>query len=99
MMRNHQPVLAYIAGKPAGFTGKDHNFFAGEAVEKQLVVINNGRHETSFECDWRFSVPGSNAGQRSVSIKPGEQARLPIRYDLPANLAPGTHDLAATVRF
>ena len=35
--------LAYIAGKPAAFTSKDHNFYPGETVEKQIIVINNSR--------------------------------------------------------
>ena len=35
ILRNNQPLLAYIAGKPAAFTSKDHNFYPGETVEKQ----------------------------------------------------------------
>ncbi len=46
LLRNNMPLLAYIAGKPDAFTSKDHNFYPGETVGKQLVVINNSR-ETS----------------------------------------------------
>ena len=30
LLRNNMPLLAYIAGKPAAFTSKDHNFTAGQ---------------------------------------------------------------------
>ena len=30
ILRNNMPLLAYIAGKPAAFTSKDHNFSPGE---------------------------------------------------------------------
>ncbi len=43
LIRNNQPLLAYIAGKPARFTSKDHIFRPGDIVEKQIVVINNSR--------------------------------------------------------
>ncbi|HJZ57370.1 MAG TPA: glycoside hydrolase family 2 TIM barrel-domain containing protein, partial [Gemmataceae bacterium] len=91
LIRNNQPVLAYVAGPSASFTSKDHNYLAGEAVEKQLIVINNSRHETNFECNWSLNVPGPNAGLARVTIKPGEQAQVPIRFNLPKDLAPGTH--------
>ena len=43
ILRNNKPLLAYIGGRPE-FTSKDHNFFPGETVEKQIVVINNSRN-------------------------------------------------------
>jgi hypothetical protein len=97
LLRNNAPVLAYIAGPAAGFTGKDHNFLAGEAVEKQLIVINNSRRPTTFECNWSLTVPGANVGTTRVTIQPGDQARLPIRCDLPETLAPGAHEIATKV--
>lgn len=97
LYRNNQPVLAYIAGKSASFTSKDHNFQPGETVEKQLIVINNSRHAANFECNWSLNVPGPNSGGQKVVVKPGEQARLPIRCELPKDLAPGTHELALSV--
>ena len=29
LLRNNRPLLAYLGGKPAAFTSKDHNFYAG----------------------------------------------------------------------
>jgi hypothetical protein len=99
LVRNNRPLLAYIAGPPAAVTSKDHNFLAGETVDKRLIVINNSREPVTAECEWSPNVPGTNPGSKTVSVQPGEQAQLPIRFDLPQALPPGTHDLAATVRF
>src|SRR5207245_3934618 len=52
LLRNNRPLLAYIAGKPGSVTSKDHNFFPGDVVEKQLIVINNSRQTVSYEYDW-----------------------------------------------
>ncbi len=56
ILRNNQPLLAYIAGKPAAFTGKDHNFYPGETVEKQIIVINNSRETVTAECGWSMRL-------------------------------------------
>ena len=70
ILRNNQPLLAYIAGKPAAFTSKDHNFYPGETVEKQIIVINNSRETVTADCRWstricRRRMYGSGAAQRT----------------------------------
>ncbi len=61
VIRNNRPLLAYIAGKPARFTSKDHIFRHGEIIEKQLIIINNSRVNVSCDCrwkiDWKFNQP------------------------------------------
>ncbi|MCK4283123.1 MAG: hypothetical protein KAX44_02310, partial [Candidatus Brocadiae bacterium] len=39
--RYSQPLLVYIAGGPERFTGRAHNYLAGETLEKQIIVIND----------------------------------------------------------
>jgi len=99
LMRNNLPLLAYLAGKPARFTSKDHNFYAGETVEKQLIIINNSRQKVSADCEWSFGLPQAVRGSRKVSVPTGEQERIPLRFELPAALAPGEYELTATVKF
>jgi len=99
LMRNNQPLLAYIAGSPAHFTGKDHNFVPGEAVEKQLIVINNSRETVSGECEWSLALPQATAGSKKISVPTGAQERIPLRFALPAGLAPGKYELSASVKF
>ncbi len=93
------PLLAYIGGKPAHFTSKDHNFLAGETVEKQLIVINNCRETVNCECSWSLGLSPAVSGKKTVSLPTGQQERIPLRFDLPAGLAPGKYELTATVKF
>src|SRR3954468_18936630 len=99
LIRNNQPVLAYIAGKDAAFTGKDHNFRLGETVEKQLILINNSRQTVTFRCDWSLGLPQPLKGEQQVTVETGQQVRIPLRFDLPASLAAGAYELRASARF
>jgi beta-galactosidase len=97
LFRNNRPLLAYIGGKPASFTSKDHNFRPGETVKKQLIIINNSREPIAAECKW--SLDQTTTGSKSVTVKPGDQERIPLRFELPVSLAAGKYELAASVRF
>jgi beta-galactosidase len=99
LIRNNRPLLAYIGGKPHAFTSKDHNFLPGETVEKQLIVINNSRAGISCMCEWSLNLPRPVTGSKNVTVKTGEQQRIPLRFDLPSSLAVGDYELTATVRF
>jgi beta-galactosidase len=96
---NNQPLLAYVAGPPAGFTSKDHNFLGGETVEKQIIIINNSREGMTCKCNWSLDVPAAVAGSKAVTIPAGEQARVPIRFELAGGLVPGDYKLGASVEF
>jgi hypothetical protein len=99
LLRNNRPVLAWIAGKTDQFTSKDHVFFPGETVEKQLVVINNSRETISCDADWALNLPKPSTNSKKLSVKTGEQERVPLRFSLPGTLAPGRYELNAKVRF
>jgi hypothetical protein len=99
LYRNNMPLLAYIAGKPAAFSSKDHNFSPGETPEKQLILINNLRGEMAADCAWSLGLPRPVTGQMMVTLPPGEQNRISLKLDLPADLAPGRYDLHSTVKF
>ncbi len=98
LLRNNMPVLAWIGGKPAAFTSKDHNFRAGETVEKQLILINNSRQNVTFDCQWSLGLPQVQAGSSRVTVATGQQKRIPLRFQLPSTLAPRNYDLKATVK-
>jgi hypothetical protein len=99
LMANNAPVLAYLAGRPAAFTSKDHIFRPGETIEKQIVIINNSRSLLSGACEWAFKGPGGAAGTTDFSIITGQQKRHPITFQLPVASAPGTYELKALVKF
>jgi len=99
LYRNNMALLAYIGGKPAAFTSQDHNFLPGEAVEKQIIVINNSRRTVTADCEWSLRLPQPAAGGRKITLPTGQQERIPLKFDLPADLAPGRYELYAVVRF
>jgi len=107
MLRNNMPLLAYIAGKPARVTSKDHNFLPGETVEKQLIVINNSRAPVTCECSWSVRSAGFSPSSpirpegrtTNVSVKTGQQARIPLSFPLPKESAAGAYKLSMTAKF
>jgi hypothetical protein len=99
LMRNNRPLLAYIAGKKEHVTSKDHNFFPGETLEKQVVVINNSRTTVTCDVEWSLALPEPVTGKERISVRTGEQERIPLRFVLPAMLPAGVYVLEATVRF
>ncbi len=99
LIRNNRPLLAYVAGKPGAFTGKDHNFLPGEMVEKQIVVINNSREIVTCDATWSFALPQSITGSHQMTVSTGDQARIPLRFELPKGLAPGSYEIHLTAKF
>ena len=101
MLRNNLPLLAWIAGKPEHFTAKDHTFYPGETVEKQLIVINNSRVAVTCDASWSANLGATVAGAKEVVILSGDkdQVRLPVQLKLPPGLAPGDYQLTASFRF
>ena len=99
LLRNNQPLLAYLAGKPGAFTSKDHNFLPGETVQKQLIVINNSREPVAGDWEWKFDGPGAAQGSGRFSLPTGQQQRVPIDFALPGSASPGRFQLIASVRF
>ncbi len=99
LLRNNRPLLAYIAGKPAAFTGKDHNFLPGETVEKQLILINNSRETITCESEWVLGLQQPVKGSKRVTVPTGQQEKVPLRVELPSTLAPGRYELDASFKF
>jgi hypothetical protein len=99
LYRNNMPLLAYLGGKPAAFTSKDHNFLAGDTFEKQLIVINNSRLPVEAECEWSLGLPRAANGSARVTLPTGDEKRIPLKFELPADLAPGQYQLRARVKF
>ncbi|HLX64897.1 MAG TPA: glycoside hydrolase family 2 TIM barrel-domain containing protein [Planctomycetota bacterium] len=111
LIRNNQPLLAYIGGKAEHFTTKDHNFLPGETVEKQLILINNSRETATCECnsaidfalgsEWARLEPSGLFGifQKILTVPAGDQLRVPMRFKLPDKLPSKKYEITATVKF
>jgi len=99
LIRNNGPLLAYLAGKPGAFTSQDHDFYPGETVEKQLIVINNSRETVTCDCRWSLGLPEAIVGTETISVATGQQRRVPLRFQLPENVASDGYELRVTARF
>ncbi len=99
LIRNNRPLLAYLAGKPARFTSKDHNFLPGEIVEKQMIVINNTRESVTCQCQWSCNLPQAVSARQQVVVAAGQQERLALRCPLPPGVPRGQYDLVARFQF
>jgi hypothetical protein len=99
LLRNNRPLLAYIGGEPQHFTSKDHVFLPSETVEKQLIIINNSREPITCEAVWSVRLPHMIAGRKKMSVRTGEQERIPLSFALPDTLPAGTYNLTASMRF
>src|SRR5207302_477979 len=99
LIRNNGPLLAYIGGKPAAFTGKDHNFLPGETVAKQLIVINNSRVPATYTAQVSLDLAKPVSLSFANTISTGSQLRVPLIFRLPEGLAPGQYHITANVMF
>ena len=89
LFRNNMPLLAYIAGKPAHFTTKEHNYLAGQTVQKQVIIINDSRATVDCDSSWSLGLPQPVRGSKKLTIPAGQQERIPLSFALPADLKPG----------
>jgi len=99
LLRNNRPLLGWIAGKPEHFTAKDHTFYPGETLEKQLIVINNSRVSVTVQASWSVGLTPRVEGSRQLVLPTGDQVRVPVQLKLPADLAPGDYQMAARFQF
>ena len=99
LVRCNMPLLAYIAGPSAHFTSQEHDVAPGQTLEKQLIIINNARETVSCSASWTLHLPHAATGAATISLATGEQSRLPLRFQLPADLPPGAYELDAEVAF
>ena len=98
LQRNNLPLLAWIAGKQEHFTARDHTFYPGETIEKQLIVINNSRLTVTGDASWSANLGLAVGGAKRLVVPTGDQGRVPVQLKLPADLAPGSYQINASFR-
>ena len=78
----NSPLLAYIAGKPARFTAKDHVFWNGETITKQIALVWDGFHPLTLTVKWQVDISGVTVvkDEKQVTLKGGEIKMLPIAF-------------------
>ncbi|MEZ2236004.1 glycoside hydrolase family 2 protein [Microcoleus sp.] len=89
IMNNNSPTLAWIAGASPAFVTKDHSFFAGEKLAKQIVLINDTRTQQNFSFNWQVLVDGKEVkkGDRQGTIDTAGTLFFPIDVILPKKVS------------
>jgi len=98
LLRHNRPLLACLGGG-ARFTSPSHQACPGEVVERQVLLVNDSRHEVCVAAGWRLALPTVLAGTGEAVVPPGGQVRIPLRFELPADLPPGSYPLELQARF
>ncbi|NOY83185.1 MAG: hypothetical protein GXP31_19500 [Kiritimatiellaeota bacterium] len=81
-----QPVIAWIAGPARDWTSVDHAFYAGERVQKDLIIINDSRRTARFSVRWQARGESGLVaeGRSETTVPPGANARIPMAFTAPS---------------
>jgi beta-galactosidase len=88
---NNSETLAWIAGAAqagdvAAFTSKDHSFFAGEKIRKQIALLNDARAVQPYTVRWTATLNNKTiaSGNKSGSLAVGQTLFVPLEFGAPA---------------
>ena len=89
IMNNNSSTLAWIAGSNQAFVAKDHSFFAGQKLAKQIVLINDTRTQQDFALNWQILVGGQEVGtgEKKGKIETAGTLFFPIDVKLPNTIS------------
>jgi hypothetical protein len=76
----------YIAGPEGDFPSKDHCFFAGERVDKQIVLLNDLTHDVADTLHWQLvDARGAEhaGGKLEAVFRAGTPTFLPVSFAAP----------------
>jgi len=97
-----QPAMAWIGGPEKEFSLKDHNFYAGQTVEKTLLGIYDRQGVATWDARWELKERKSGqvaaSGQLSRKMSPFSRAKVPFRFQLSEVGAPTDFDLTMAVQ-
>ncbi len=110
LVENNQPTLAWICG-PGGrpnpgvpgpdqaFTAKDHNFWTGRAIEKQIALLNDTRSPQKYSVRWEAIVAGQRVGSgiKEGTIDLAQTLFVPTKFDVPRDIGGEKADGQITV--
>jgi len=96
--RWNSPLLGYLGGGPERFTEKGHNFLQGEKIRKQLVVLNDSRHDITCKWSWECAI-GKEDDSGKIKVKPGGRMLVPLTISVPKQQHPGEYILKASFDF
>ncbi|HEX8833032.1 MAG TPA: hypothetical protein VF719_02465, partial [Abditibacteriaceae bacterium] len=103
---SNSETLAYIAGAAqtgdiAAFTAKDHSYYAGEKISKQIALLNDSRTSQPYSLRWTATAGNKTigTGEKSGNLVVGQTLLLPFEFAAPTTTgkADGEIVLEATI--
>lgn len=83
----HAWFLAYIGGLKGDFVRKDHAFFSGEPIDKQVIMINSRFHPVDAKIECRLVPRGGgeevDTFTKEVKVEAGDILKLPFALPAP----------------
>lgn len=85
LRENNNTTLGYIAGKQNDFTEKDHSYFKGDELQKQIIIINDHREKIDFQWECTAIVEDKEVAKLSGKgdINPAKVKKIPITIKIP----------------
>lgn len=76
----------YIAGPEGDWPSKDHSFYAGERIQKQIVLLNDLTHDIPCTLEWRLEDEAGKvhaSGRVDATSRAGTPTFCPIEFRAP----------------
>jgi beta-galactosidase len=88
---NNNATLAWITGAAktgdiAAFTAKDHAFYTGQKISKQVALLNDSRVLQKYSLRWTATVNNGPvaSGEKSGTLAVGQTLFVPFEFVAPA---------------
>jgi len=93
-----QPLCAFIADHEPDAFSREHTFYPGETISKQLVIANDSERDLDVDCRVVFTL-GDHSDARNIKLRvqQGEVLRAPVTLDAPKVAVKTTGGLALTL--
>lgn len=86
MRQVNMPLMVYIAGNEKRFTAKDHGYYAGQQVDRQIVAVWDGVGKRSLTIKWRVLTEDDHLvalGQSDIQLEQGQILHIPFTFTVP----------------
>ncbi len=93
-----QPLCAFIAGPEREVASREHNFYAGETIDKQVAIVNDTERALDVTCTVALTL-GDHRDARELKLRvpQGEIVRAPVAFDAPDVVEKTTGALTLTL--
>ena len=99
-LRSVSPLLAYLGGPDTHFTNKDHLYYAGAPVRKEVIVLNDYDDPAEVDGQWQLLDRGGKvvlSGPVKGTVGPGQRALTQFPIEFPAPVVAERTDYTLTV--